>query len=140
MNISQMSKKVQKNHIRDIENIMNNLTINENNTEASNKQQDPNAVGGWVHFEEGIDDLRLVLRRVEPSNIFDLAQDEETFRKSYKTVYNDMTSKLKREAKIDKIRKNLVSKSKNLKIVDINLKNEFKQNVLYCNNQPMLVT
>lgn len=130
-----MSKKVQKSHIRDIENIMNNLTINENT-----KQEDPNAVNGLVYFEEGIDDLRLVLRRVDPSNIFDLAQDEETFRKSYKTVYNDMTSKLKREAKIDQIRKNLVSKSKNLKIVDINLKSEFKQNVLYCNNQPMLVT
>ncbi len=134
MNIAQTSKKVQKSHIRDIENIMNNLTISENNTDPVKD------VNGLVYFEEGIDDLRLVLRRVDPSNIFELAQDEETFRKSYKTVYNDMNSKLKREAKIDQIRKNLVSKSKNVKIVDINLKNEFAQNVLYCNNQPMLVT
>jgi len=140
LNVSQMSKKVQKNHIRDLENTMNSLTITENtqNTkESTTNTQGPN---GLVDFSEGIDDLRLVLRRVNPSNIFELAQDEDTFRKNYKTVYNEMHSKLKREAKIDKIRKNLVSQSKNLKIFDIDLKNEFKQNVLYCNNQPMLVT
>jgi len=120
---------------------MNSLSITENTQNNEKQEEDPNkGPNGLIYFDEGIDDLKLVLRRVNPSNIFELAQDEESFRKNYKTVYNDMHSKLKREAKLDQIRKNLVSKSKNLKIFDINLKNEFKQNVLYCNNQPMLVT
>lgn len=156
MNMPLISKKHQAKHIRDLENEINKLDINkEKEVNEEMKENENNKekklLEGLLFSEDSQMDMKFVLKRIDPQNIYDLEKDEEAFRKNYKTMYNDINSKQKRDNILNQRRKNLLENptnengdnkkdAKKIKIYDINLKEEFKQNVLFCNNNPMVVT
>lgn len=163
MNVPLLSKKHQAKHIRDLEDDINKLNINENkgfneevkeneNSERVKLQEGTKEIlEGLLFSEDSLMDMKFVLKRVDPRNIYDSEKNEEQFRKDYKTMYNDINTKQKRDNLLNQRRKNLLENpkeedeekkkdTKKIKIYDINLKEEFKQNVVFCNNSPMVVT
>lgn len=122
---------------------MKNLNLSDTQENSSNtfKQDAERFKQALLYFNDNNKDSRLVLKRIDLSNIFDLEKNEGEFRKHYKTLYNEMHSKNKREAKLFERRKELITdflknkKDNNkYKIYDVSL----KKGAIQCNGKNMI--
>ena len=128
LNIDQMSvpnvyKKPQHTYIRESEGSHNEFYQQE---EAKNtKERIPSIAEELGRNNEN--NYKLVLKKINPASIY---EDEEAFRKGYKTYYNDEINKLKREDILKQKRKALLlvdDSSKNIEILDMSLKEKNNQ-------------
>ena len=153
-----MSKKYQTKHVKELENDLQGLNITSDEAYQKMIQRDEQReedakrfFDSIMFFDEKQSTTKLVLKRIEPDRIFELENDEESFRKNYRTLYNEVNTKKKRDTKLTERRLKLVEEVEKekqaeaeakptFKVYDLQLKEEFKQNVLYCNDKPMVVT
>ena len=158
MNIPSMSKKYQTKHVKELANDLQgiNLTSDEDYQkmilrDEQREEDTKRFLDSIMFFDEKQNTTKLVLKRIEPDRIFELENDEESFRKNYRALYNEVNAKRKRDTKLTEKRMKLVEEVEKerqaggeaqptFKVYDLQLKEEFKQNVLYCNDQPMVVT
>jgi len=118
LNIDQMSipntyKKPQYKHIRESE----SSQVKERNDE--NRERVPSIA---EELEKNEKNYRLVLKKFDSVSIF--GEDEETFRKNYKTYYNDTNNKLKRENILKQKRKALLENPHSVEILNMNLNSD----------------
>ncbi len=128
---------------------MSSLNIIKEKEEVSQealKQEEFRKFTESLLYFENKTELKLVLKRIDPSTIFNLTQTEEEFHKNYKSVHNERISKEKRETKLKEKRQEMLDKSlkakdlnRKYKIYDANIKDDKGQSVVYCNGKPMIV-
>ena len=121
---------------------MDKLTISKaEKTAADSSKQDAEKFKQALLFYDDINKDKLVLKKIDTSNIFDLEKNEGEFHKHYKTLYNEMHSKNKREAKLLERRKELIAgflkgkkDNSKYKVYDVSLKKE----PILCNGKEMI--
>lgn len=110
MSVPNICKKPQHHHIRDSEELHKEHAKEENYKVPSIAEE----------LENNEKNYRLVLKKFDPASIFE--EDEESFRKKYKTYYNDQNNKLKRENILKQKRRVLLDNPHNVEILNMSVR------------------